>query len=84
MRIVSGFTADAADPLGALEPFVPCFLANAVGNLTGFFSTCSSTASRIIAVTGTLFLPYSFVLCSNSFTFLSSRTRDNESGVGGS
>ena len=50
VRLEYDFTADAADPLGALEPFELCFLANAEGNITAFFTRCSSTAGRVIAV----------------------------------
>ena len=38
----------------------------------------------VVALPATLFLPHHFAYCSKSFTFSSSRTRDNESGVGGS
>ena len=83
VRVVSGFTADAADPLRALEPFVPCFLANAAGNFTTFFSRWSCTTSQILRL---LLEPCSFPIllafCSSSPAFPSSRTRGNESGVG--
>ena len=38
----------------------------------------------VVALPANLFLPHHFAYCSKSFTFPSSRTRDNESGVGGS
>ena len=54
---MSGFTADAADPLGALQPFVPCFLASAAGNLSVFFPDVEGLPAELSSLLELCFLP---------------------------
>ena len=57
VRVVSSLTADAADPLGALELFVTCFLANAAGNLTVFFLDVVALPAEISPLLDLCFFP---------------------------